>query len=142
MTQLTMAQLTPIFAGPKTPASPEKGFFTRNLARLLAATLLTLSSFGWVAAHAAQEIFWIDVRSADEYQQTHVEGATNIPHDVIAQHIGDVTGDKNATIYLYCRSGQRAGVAKATLEAAGYTQVINLGGLQDAQRTASDLKPE
>jgi phage shock protein E len=45
--------------------------------------------------------------------------------------------DKDALIYVYCRSGRRSGIAQTTLGEAGYTNVVNLGSLEDAQIKAS-----
>ena len=70
----------------------------------------------------------IDVRTKDEYDSGHLEGALNIPHDVIGPKIGAVTEDKDREIVLYCRSGRRAGVALDALKALGYTNVTNAGG--------------
>lgn len=52
---------------------------------------------------------WIDVRSAEEFQQGHLNGAINVTHTEIAQRIAEVAPDKNQPIHLYCRSGHRAG---------------------------------
>ena len=74
----------------------------------------------------------IDVRESDEFAAGHAENAKNIP-------LGDIeTGklvetDKNRKIYVYCRSGKRAGVAKTALEKQGYTNIESLGGLSDWQ---------
>jgi phage shock protein E len=75
----------------------------------------------------------IDVRSEVEYASGHIEDALLIPHDQIADEIGKRVKDKNQKIVLYCRSGGRAGLALKTLEGLGYTQVENLGGLEDAR---------
>ena len=88
----------------------------------------------------AGEALWIDVRSAEEYATEHVSPAVNIPHTEIAARIGEVTTDKDAEIYLYCRSGRRSGLAKDVLEQAGYTNVVNLGGLAEAQAVAVRLE--
>jgi phage shock protein E len=92
---------------------------------------LVLSSCLW-----ASDSFWIDVRSAEEYQSGHVNAAVNIPYTEIGARIGEVTEDKDAAIYVYCRSGRRSGIARETLMEAGYTHVINLGGLEEAQAAA------
>ena len=83
-------------------------------------------------AAAADEPLWIDVRTANEYSEVHVEQAINIPHTEITEGITEFIADKDALIYVYCRSGHRSGIAKETLESLGYTQVVNIGGLQDA----------
>lgn len=75
--------------------------------------------------------YWIDVRTAEEYSAGHIEGAALIPYEVIADNISKITTDKNADIRVYCRSGRRSGVAKDTLNAMGYTNVINEGGYEE-----------
>lgn len=86
----------------------------------------------------AEEPYWIDVRTAGEYQTEHVSGAVNIPYTEIAARISEVTTDKDAPIYVYCRSGRRSGIARETLIAEGFTNVTNLGGLQEAQAKAAE----
>ena len=95
----------------------------------------------WVFSSAAWagEAIWIDVRSAEDYNTEHVAAAGNIPYTEISSRIGEVTGDKDALIYVYCRSGRRSGIAQSTLEEAGFTNVVNLGGLGDAQNKALEI---
>ena len=72
----------------------------------------------------------IDVREPDEFAVGHAENAKNIPlGDIEAGKLTEAT--KTVKIYVYCRSGKRAGVAKTALEKQGYTNVENLGGLSD-----------
>ncbi|MBI1371723.1 MAG: hypothetical protein GC159_03040 [Phycisphaera sp.] len=76
----------------------------------------------------------IDVRTQEEWDTDHIATAVLIPYDQIGDKITGVTTDKDKPIFLHCRSGGRAGKAKATLEAMGYTHVTNLGGLDDARK--------
>jgi phage shock protein E len=92
--------------------------------------LTLLMMFGSLSAFS-DPVYWIDVRTAAEYNAGHLESAINIPHGEIAIEIGKVIQDKNAEIYVYCRSGGRAGKALNTLERLGYTQVANKGGFED-----------
>lgn len=78
---------------------------------------------------------WIDVRSSEEFQAGHLEGAINIPHDQIADKLPKIAPDKSAPINLYCRSGNRSNLALLAAENLGYTKVINKGAYKD-------LKPE
>lgn len=72
----------------------------------------------------------IDVREPDEFAVGHAENAKNIPlGDIEAGKLTEAT--KTVKVYVYCRSGKRAGVAKTALEKQGYTNVENLGGLSD-----------
>ncbi len=69
-----------------------------------------------------------DVRTAEEFQQEHIEGAFLLPVDQIGS--GQLpTVDKNQPIAVYCRSGNRSATAKQLLEAAGFTNVTDLGGI-------------
>jgi phage shock protein E len=81
----------------------------------------------------AQDI-WIDVRTADEFNAGHLEDAIHIPYEEIAARISEVTTDKDATIRLYCRSGNRSGIAQQTLQSIGFTKVTNEGGYEDLLR--------
>lgn len=84
-------------------------------------------------ASVPSAIVLIDVRSADEYASGHLRGAVNIPHDRITEEIGSVAADKSTPVILYCRSGRRAETALNALKAAGYENVSNYGGLEDAR---------
>ena len=77
----------------------------------------------------------IDVRTPDEYSGDHLAQATNIPIEDFGAHLADVekltAGDKAKPVVLHCAKGGRAEKAKQQLEAAGYTNVVNGGGLDD-----------
>ncbi len=74
----------------------------------------------------------IDVREQDEWNQTRIPGAINIPKDTIAERIQEVTEDKHKPIYLHCRSGVRSLYAAHTLMSLGYKQVFSInGGIQE-----------
>jgi phage shock protein E len=59
----------------------------------------------------------------------------NIPVDTLNGQMSDIekltSGDKTKPIVVYCQAGGRAGRAKTALTAAGYTQVTNMGGIDD-----------
>ena len=100
---------------------------------LLLSLLLFTPLLSW-----ADDAHWIDVRTAQEYAAGHVRQAVNIPYEEIAGRVAEVTTDKNELIYVYCRSGRRSGIAKETLDKAGYTHVVNVGGLEAALKKAAE----
>lgn len=106
--------------------------------RLLACSAVFLLSIAVVSDIRAEEAYWIDVRTIEEYNTEHVSQAVNIPYTEIAVRIGEVTTDRDAPIYVYCRSGRRSGIARETLIAQGFTNVTNAGGLQEAQVKAAE----
>ncbi|UNU74035.1 rhodanese-like domain-containing protein [Moraxella nasovis] len=74
---------------------------------------------------------WIDVRSPQEYAEGHLQGATNITVEDIADQIHTVQPNKDAQVNLYCRSGRRAEAARGILTQLGYTNVVNHGAFND-----------
>lgn len=81
---------------------------------------------------------WIDVRTVEEFNQGHVTGSINIPYESIGHEINSVTRDVDADIRVYCRSGNRSGIAKNTLNGLGYQNVINEGGFEDIMKRKQD----
>jgi len=106
-------------------------------ARALRTTLLLLLLVAPVFAWAG-DAHWIDVRTAEEFAAGHVTEAVNIPYEEIAGRVAEVTTDKDDLIYVYCRSGRRSGIAKKTLEDAGYRNVVNVGGFEAALKKAAE----
>lgn len=72
----------------------------------------------------------IDVRSATEYAEGHLEGALNIPHDRTQELIRAAGTDKSRSIVVYCRSGRRSAIALSSLQQSGYSNVLNGGGYE------------
>lgn len=77
------------------------------------------------------DVLLIDVRTEAEFQAGHLDNATLIPYDIIANQITTVAPDKNQAIELYCRSGRRSEIALQALQQLGYTNVTNIGGYDD-----------
>ena len=69
----------------------------------------------------------VDVRTAKEYKEGHLEKAVNIPHKEIGVRIADHVRNKEDKITVYCRSGRRSRIAKKTLEDIGYKNVVDAG---------------
>ena len=74
----------------------------------------------------------VDVRTQDEWNRGHLEGALHMEWQDILQLSSDINKDEK--IYLYCRSGNRSGKATKILEDAGYINVINAGSIQEASK--------
>lgn len=76
----------------------------------------------------------IDVRSPEEYNEEHIEGATLLPVDTIDEEsISAITENKEAPIIVYCRSGNRSSQALDLLKKLGYKEVYDLGAMSNWQ---------
>ena len=75
----------------------------------------------------------LDVRTPEEHKSGYLEGAVLLPLADLESKISSKVSDKNTPVYIYCRSGRRAGTAVEKLKAMGYTDLHNLGGLKDAR---------
>jgi phage shock protein E len=76
----------------------------------------------------------IDVRTEQEFQAGHIDGALLMPHEQIAQKIASAKISKDDHVILYCRSGRRSGLALDTLKALGFSHAENYGSLEQAQK--------
>ncbi|MFM2139497.1 MAG: hypothetical protein RJA57_1804 [Bacteroidota bacterium] len=74
----------------------------------------------------------VDVRSPWEYESGHIPGALNIPVETVAQELPAFRAFKGP-IVLYCRSGNRSGMATTLLKQHGLTNVHNGGSYDDMQ---------
>ena len=72
----------------------------------------------------------IDVRTKDEYKESHIKDAINIPYDKIKEKIKTKENiDKETPIIVYCKSGSRSNKAFNELINAGYKKVYDLGAI-------------
>lgn len=82
------------------------------------------------------DIFVLDVRTPDEFNSSHIKGATLIPvsnafgsnlssESLLKARIDEVPKKK---ILVYCRTGRRSDTASTMLVNAGYSQVYNMAG--------------
>jgi len=81
---------------------------------------------------ASGNAYLLDVRTPQEFNSGHSAKAVNFDSVRIDQ--GEMPNiPKDAKVYLYCRSGNRATQVKQAMEANGYNSVVNLGGLSQMQ---------
>jgi len=73
----------------------------------------------------------VDVRTPDEFNELHVEGARNIPLNELGRSLGSLPKDK--PIVVYCAVGSRSAAAAGLLAKSGY-DVRNLGAMENWKR--------
>lgn len=86
---------------------------------------------------------YLDVRTPQEFEQGHYEGAKNVP--LMLMESGSMTKnpefmnaisaefkDKDAKIVVSCKVGRRGAMAVSAMQDAGYTNLTNMEGGYDA----------
>ena len=73
----------------------------------------------------------LDVRTQEEFDEAHIDGAILIPDYEIADKAESVLEDKDQLLLVYCRSGRRSKLAAEELVKLGYTNVKEFGGISD-----------
>ncbi len=73
----------------------------------------------------------LDVRTQEEYDEAHIEGAILIPDYEITDKAESILKDKNQLILVYCRSGRGSKLAPSELVKLGYTNIKEFGGIID-----------
>lgn len=77
-----------------------------------------------------QEVIILDVREQDEYDSGHIPGAVLLPVGTIDDTTAaQVIPEKDSTVLVYCRSGNRSKTASAALADLGYTNIYEFGGI-------------
>ena len=101
---------------------------------------------------SGEDLFILDIRQPDVYNEDHVKGAVNLPWgpDAIADNLDKMPGDK--IIYVYCYTGQTANQTVGLLNFAGFEAKSvkfgwNLGiskveGYEDSVETSSNKLTE
>ena len=72
----------------------------------------------------------LDVRSPSEFNDGHIEGAQNTPHEEVTNEVEDLK--KYKTVYVHCKMGGRAKMAAEVLQGAGLGNIVCVsdGGIQ------------
>ena len=71
-------------------------------------------------------MFLLDVRNRNEFEQASIPGAANIPIDELRENLSQLPSDR--PILIYCEIGLRGYLAHRILRQRGYEEVFNLAG--------------
>jgi phage shock protein E len=84
------------------------------------------------------EIVLLDVREDSEWNEGYIRGALHITlGNLNTETVKDLP--KNIPIYIYCRSGRRAGEAEIKLKELGFNNAEKLGGIIEWQEKGGIL---
>lgn len=78
-------------------------------------------------AMVARGALLLDVRTVEEFAAGHIDGAVNVPVQVLSTF--EVPVDRE--VVVYCRSGRRSANAKTMLEGRGVKRVVDIGGMSN-----------
>lgn len=73
--------------------------------------------------------YLIDLRSQNEFNEARLPNSINVPFLQVGDWVKKNIKNYSAKIFLYCQNGARSVHAAATLRKMGYTNIIDLGGL-------------
>lgn len=110
---------------------------------LLGLLLITITTLGFNSCSAQQKqdnkkVFYVDVRTPQEFAEGTAPGAVNIPLNEIQQRINEFKGKEQ--IVVFCRSGNRSAQAEAILKQNGFTNVVNGGTWQSVSQMIKNQK--
>lgn len=95
-------------------------------------------SYNHITSIEAQErlknekgIIVLDVRTKEEYETGHISGAILIDVNDLQEEAESILTNKESSIFVYCRSGNRSITAANILVKLGYKSVYDLGGIND-----------
>jgi rhodanese-related sulfurtransferase len=77
-----------------------------------------------------QDVIILDVREQNEYDSGHIPGAVLLPVGTIDEETAaEEIPEKDSTVLVYCRSGNRSKTASSALIELGYTNIYEFGGI-------------
>ncbi|MCR6640486.1 MAG: rhodanese-like domain-containing protein [Sporocytophaga sp.] len=88
------------------------------------------------------EVYLIDVRTPEEYNEGNLEYSQNIDYNGKDFKSNLNKLDKNKPVYLYCRSGNRSSKAIDSLKALGFSKYYNIGGFEKLKAEGMSVKKQ
>jgi rhodanese-related sulfurtransferase len=123
MVSLTLAQEKP--KAPAWQATVVKDWVAKAKAEIKKVSAADVKA----AIDKKEKAVLLDVRDPNEYSAGHLPGAINVSRGFLEFMIWDKVTDKNAKIYVYCKTAGRSAFATKTLNDLGYKNAV----LMDAQ---------
>ncbi|GAL85791.1 hypothetical protein MYP_3020 [Sporocytophaga myxococcoides] len=89
-----------------------------------------------------REVYLIDVRTPEEYNEGNLEYSLNIDYNGkdFKKNLSKL--DKQKPVYVYCRSGNRSGKALDSLKALGFSKYYNIGGFENLKAEGMPVKKQ
>ena len=108
-------------------------FLVGALSVYMSQSLTQKSEYGDVTVERASdlmdskpELVVLDVRTQEEYDDEHIEGAILIPVQELEERIDELSKDDE--LLVYCRTGNRSGTAVSILQGNGFQKIYHMAG--------------
>ncbi len=73
-----------------------------------------------------KELVIIDVRTKEEYDNGHIEGAKLVPVNILSMNLNELHKYKDKPVLVYCASGGRSPIAVDTLANNSFKNIYHL----------------
>jgi rhodanese-related sulfurtransferase len=134
MIGLTLAQEKP---KPRTwESTMVKEWVTKAKAAIKLVTIQDVKA----AIDKKEKAVYLDVRDSDEYAGGHLPGAISVSRGEIEFDIWDKIADKNAKIYVSCKTGARCALATKALNDMGYKNAVATEAFKSSPVTGYQIK--
>ena len=100
----------------------------------------TVESSEWIAECEKVNGVVIDVRTDEEFSESHIKGADQV--NIMTPDFKETIGkyQKDGAYFVYCKSGKRSEAAMHIMREMGFTNVYNLaGGIMDWERKGMEV---
>lgn len=102
------------------------GFIGYKLMPTIGVEQVSTEQLANMMTNASDDVFYVDVREPHEFQESHIEGMTNVPLSELESNYHLIPADK--TVVIICRSGNRSLQALNKLKDFGYQNLVNVKG--------------
>jgi hydroxyacylglutathione hydrolase len=86
------------------------------------------------AARAVAEGVLLDVRTSQEFEDGHIEGAVSIPYTRLKERLSELPQGRR--VFVHCGTGRRASLAASFLQTQGFESLHVDGVCADCERIA------
>jgi adenylyltransferase/sulfurtransferase len=111
----------------KTPAPKQAKMGSRFplAVNMLTPTAMTVDTLRAMLPDAG-DVYFIDVRDPDQFEEEHVAGIVNVPLSQLFEWMGGC--DRKKPVIVLCANGKKAGIAADVLKHAGFIDVRVVAG--------------
>lgn len=91
---------------------------------------------------SSQGAVLLDVRSHEEFLAAHINGATPVDFERLAEEIKELVPDPSTPVICYCNAGNRGALAADALQSIGYLNASSIAGGLNAYQQAHRSDPQ